>query len=155
MRHLHIQGMATLLAIFPLWGEGIDPCQAAHIAADHLRQQQPLRAVPQLTLAHTAQSPLRAADTDYYAFNIGENQGYILVAGDDGAVPVLGWTTEGHFQAESLPVNLASHLLFLQQEIDEGRQNPLRNAALFVMSQYIRQFPLYPKQHIAHLISSL
>ena len=155
MRYLHIQGMATLLAIFPLWGEGIDPSQAARIAADHLRQQQPLRAVPQLTLAHTAQSPLRATDTDYYAFNIGENQGYILVAGDDGAVPVLGWTTEGHFQADSLPVNLASHLLFLQQEIAEGRQNPLRNAALFVMSQYIRQFPLYPKQHIAHLISSL
>ena len=128
MRQLFIQGMATMLAIFPLWAEGIDPNQAARIAANHLSQQHTLRSVPQLTLAYTAQSTLRSAESDYYAFNIGVNQGYILIAGDDNAAPVLGWTNEGQFQADSLPSNLAAHLHQLQEEIAEGRRNPLRTA---------------------------
>lgn len=126
MRQLFIQGMATMLAIFPLWGEGIDPNQAARIAANHLSQQHTLRSVPQLTLAYTAQSTLRSTESDFYAFNIGVNQGYILIAGDDNAAPVLGWTNEGQFQADSLPLNLAAHLHQLQEEIVEGRRNPLR-----------------------------
>lgn len=120
-----------MLAIFPLWGEGIDPNQAARIAANHLSQQHTLRSVPQLTLAYTAQSALRATDADYYAFNIGDHQGYILIAGDDNAAPVLGWTTEGQFQAGNLPNNLAAHLHQLQDEIREGRKNPLRTAEWF------------------------
>lgn len=122
MRQLFLQGMATMLAIFPLWGEGIDTTQAARIAANHLGQQQALRAVPQLTLAYTVQSPLRSTNPDYYAFNIGDNQGYILIAGDDQAAPVLGWTTEGQFQADSLPDNLKAHLRLFQEEIAAGRR---------------------------------
>ena len=125
MRQLFIQGMATMLAIFPLWGETIDPSQAARIAANHLSQQHTLRSVPQLTLAHTEQSPLRATAPDYYAFNIGDNQGYILIAGDDNVASVLGWTTEGRFQVDSLPSNLQAHLRHLQNEIAAGRKQPL------------------------------
>ena len=114
-----------MLAIFPLWGKTIDPSQAARIAANHLSQQHTLRSVPQLTLAHTAQSPLRATEPDYYAFDIGDNQGYILIAGDDNVAPVLGWATEGRFQADSLPSNLQAHLRHLQDEIAAGRKQPL------------------------------
>ena len=46
----------------------------------------------------------------YYVFNRGDNGGYVLVAGDDGVEPLLGYTDEGEFDYNELPDNMKSWL---------------------------------------------
>ena len=74
---------------------------------------------PQL---RAAQCPLlatsKAADDDsYYVFNVGANGGYVIVSGDDRAVPVLGYADRGHFDATQLPESMKAWLSMYDNEI--------------------------------------
>ena len=46
----------------------------------------------------------------YYVFNIGDNEGFVIVSGDDAAYPVLGYSSEGHIDMNNLPENMKSWL---------------------------------------------
>lgn len=41
----------------------------------------------------------------YYVFNSGTNNGFIIIAGDDNSVPVLGYSRSGSFDKNNLPQN--------------------------------------------------
>ena len=76
--------LATLL-LGNAYAEQITLTQAEQIAAQFLNNKLPKRApantdTPRLTLAYQAQTGMQ---TDFYVFNQGENQGYILVAATD------------------------------------------------------------------------
>lgn len=57
----------------------------------------------------------------FYAFNAGNEEGYVLVSAYDGVKPILGYATTGHFKWSELPSN-ASHWL-------KGYQNAIRTAS--------------------------
>ena len=42
-------------------------------------------------------------DAYYYVFNIGENEGFVIVSGDDRALPILGYSDKGSFDAQAMP----------------------------------------------------
>ena len=42
----------------------------------------------------------------YYVFDIGHNEGFVIVSGDDAARPILGYSYEGSFDRDSLPENM-------------------------------------------------
>lgn len=46
----------------------------------------------------------------YYIFNIGDNQGFVIVAGDDRINPILGFSDEGCFDEAKAPVNMKNWL---------------------------------------------
>ena len=46
----------------------------------------------------------------YYVFNIGENNGFVIVSGDDAAYPVLGYSRKGHFDINNIPDNMKGWL---------------------------------------------
>ena len=46
----------------------------------------------------------------YYVFNIGSDEGFVIVSGDDAAYPVLGYSSTGHIDLSNLPVNMQSWL---------------------------------------------
>lgn len=48
-----------------------------------------------LTTAH--------ADKQYYVFNVGDNNGFVVTAADDAVQPVLGYTTSGNFSEKDMP----------------------------------------------------
>lgn len=52
----------------------------------------------------------------YYVFNQGENDGYVIVAGDDRVKPIFGFTDEGHLSAESIQNNPSIRALFEEYE---------------------------------------
>ena len=54
--------------------------------------------------AHQNGAP--AKDACYYVFNNGHNEGFVIVAGDDCAEDVLGYVTEGSFDADNIPQNM-------------------------------------------------
>lgn len=42
-------------------------------------------------------------DAYYYVFNVGEDEGFVIVSGDDRALPILGYSDKGSFDAQTLP----------------------------------------------------
>jgi len=74
---------------------------------------------PVLTLAYSSKQKMKANDngTYYYVFDKGNENGYIIISGDDRAKTILGYTDEGHFDIAALPENLKYWLSFYENEI--------------------------------------
>ncbi len=53
----------------------------------------------------------------YYVFNIGNNQGFVIVAGDDRINPILGYSDEGYFDEAKAPANMKFWLNEYAQQI--------------------------------------
>ena len=62
--------------------------------------------------------------TDYYVFNRGTNQGFVIVAGDDVSTPVLGYSTSGSFDFSKAPEPLQLMLQEYQNQLDWLRSHP-------------------------------
>ena len=58
----------------------------------------------------------------YYVFDNTDGPGFVIVAGDDAAMPVLGYSFENEFPKDNLPVNLKAWLEYMRDEIDEARR---------------------------------
>ena len=56
--------------------------------------------------------------TFFYVFNVSSN-GFVIVAGDDTVTPILGYSTEGNFDPNTIPENIAKWL--------EGYKNEIRS----------------------------
>jgi len=59
----------------------------------------------------------RTGDENYYIFNINENDGFVIVSGDDIAVPVLGYVPQGSYDPDNVPPAFSYWMSFLQKEI--------------------------------------
>lgn len=83
-----------------------------------------------LSIAYTA----RTGETnDFYVVNRGTAGGYVIVAADDAAYPVLGYSDSGSFDLESMPANAQAWLRQYQRQIRyavahglKAEQPPLR-----------------------------
>ena len=63
---------------------------------------------------------LRAIDEEtpyYYIYNIGENDGFVIVSGDDRISPILGYSTSGQFDFSHLPPATDKLLCYYQDLI--------------------------------------
>lgn len=54
--------------------------------------------------------------TAYYVFNVGSEDGYVVVSGDDRTVPILGYAETGAFDADKMPDNMKA---WLQTYVDQ------------------------------------
>jgi len=54
----------------------------------------------------------------FYVFNIGDNNGFILVSGDDSAKEILGYSMSGNFSIDSIPTNFRNWLDVYKKEIN-------------------------------------
>ena len=46
----------------------------------------------------------------YYAFNIGDNEGFVIVSGDDSLTELVGYSDSGSFDTDNMPDNMRSWL---------------------------------------------
>ena len=116
--------VAWLLAIATAWAGPIDENRARQIAADfmagHTRQQTTMRKVrkaPTLT-------PAGDGTAAYYVFNASQG-GYVIVAGDDRAPAVLGYSYAGTFADDDVPEAMQAMLDAFAEQItalDAGAQ---------------------------------
>ena len=95
---------------------------ALHKVASRAKMAAHATNADKLQLAHMAHSN-DGLNVDYYVFNH-DDQGYVIVSGDDRVVPVLGYSDEGHFDVDSLPDNARWWLQQLQGEMDYVRSQP-------------------------------
>lgn len=119
-----------LLTFFQLKAKPVTESDALMLATNfHLnRFPTKLRSTVALKLVYQGiGTRLRATTTDpaFYIYNIGDNQGFVLVSGEDAAKTILGYADEGCFKTENMPENLKSWLNLYQLEIEA-----IRNAGL-------------------------
>lgn len=127
--------MALMLVAVPAMAQQVS-LSKAQSRAEAFLQQSVRRAAPsrggdaaqsQLSLAYTSQ---RQADQRplYYVFNQGQNQGFIIVGGDEGAEQILGYCESGSFDYDKLPDNfrwwLSQYDLQISAGIDQGPALP-------------------------------
>ena len=74
----------------------------------------------QIEAASVYKAPRRQAavsDAAYYVFNAQDNQGFVIVSGDDRTAEILGYSDKGHFDICNLPVNIKSWLDGYEEQI--------------------------------------
>ncbi len=109
-------------------GKQISIDQAQSLALNHMRRNSDPRlqggnpATQKLELVLAAKS--KSLDVDYYVFNKGTCNGFIIVSGDDKAVPILGFSDEGTFDINNIPEGLQYWLDVYSQEMQYLRSNP-------------------------------
>jgi len=82
------------------------------------------------TLTYTAQKEasdvnLRSAQTGvddvyFYVFNLPGGEGFIIIAADDRAYPILGYSLRGAFDYDGSPQNFVQWMNSCQEEIEKG-----------------------------------
>ena len=123
-RLLHIQFLLVLLLALgysPLQAKRITQWQAQQQAYSFWGKQMPQKAKAKSRTATTA-SPSDA----YYVFN-NDAGGFVIIAGDDAVVPVLGYTSTGSFDAENLPDGLKDLLKSYERQIAALGDNYVSN----------------------------
>lgn len=65
----------------------------------------------------------RSADALFYVYNVGN--GFVIVSADDAVIPVLGYSTNGHFNADRIPDNCRAWLQGYADVIAQVREHQL------------------------------
>ena len=76
-----------------------------------------------IQLVHTAAT---RGDVDFYVFNVGDNNGFVIIAGDDRVKPILAYSTTGCFNPNDVADGFNYTLNSFCQEIQYIRENNLK-----------------------------
>jgi len=110
----------------------IDENRATIVAKNFLHGNNVLRSNSDysLKLVHTAASSLlRSSDATenyYYIFDIGNNNGFIIISADDVNVPVIGYSKQGHYKHEDQPANFRSWMKSVKKGMEEAISNRIQ-----------------------------
>lgn len=108
----------TLLSLQTAMAESVSRDEAAGIAARFLSEHN-LSAT--LNTSNVHRSPRRSASTQadayYYIFNVSDDQGFVIVSGDDRTEEIIGYSDKGHFDENRIPVNMQSWLKECERQI--------------------------------------
>ena len=113
-------------ALATVHADNVTEQQAMGIARQFI-QRNNLRKMPGNT-PEKLQLAMKAANAkgvaDYYVFNLGTGNGFVIVGGDDRAQPVWAYSNEGTFHAGNMPENVAWWLAEYQRQLQFLRQHP-------------------------------
>jgi hypothetical protein len=117
-----------------LFAEKVEVDKATKVAQSHVYGNVQLRSAQdegiKLVYTATGDPSLRSSGNQgetvyYYVFNVKENDGFVIVSGDDIAIPVLGYSKNGTYDAQHLPPAFSYWMECLQKEIGYGIQQHL------------------------------
>lgn len=114
----------TLLALAAS-AENISPHQAKKIAKDFFSNNRPQLQVNELKMVFDGETPeSRSTGTNpaLYVFDNPNGKGFVIVAGDDMAQPILGYSYENNFPSGELPEHIEGWMNGLKQQINDGRK---------------------------------
>lgn len=150
MRHFFIAAAvcAAILALpFMAQAKRVEPDKAEKLAQRFAESKHGPGARDNIRLRHTARRhgqrpggrmgvmPQNAQEDDavyYYVFNINEaaRGGFVIVAGDDIARPVLGYSSNGNYDENNLPPNFTYWMDHLSQQIAQAQDQGIGQDAL-------------------------
>ena len=134
----------------------IDPSKAAEIAS-RFTVQEPL--LVKRAVRNAAKARVLAAKTietsPYYIYSRGENQGFVIVSGDDCLPEVLGYTESGDFDPETASPQLLGWLDYYARIIEDAQaagENRSRSASQGGVQERLAKATV--KQDIAPLMTT-
>ena len=91
----------------------VDPETAKLVAQNHYQQVNKSKSSLNLELVYTSKSKInlnlnKSSPKDvplFYVFNAHNNNGFVIVSGDDNVVPILGYSINGNYDNSNLPPN--------------------------------------------------
>lgn len=114
----------TLIAL-PLWADNVSLQQAQSLAVKFFTSSTTRSgSQPEVRLVWNGESSAtRATGTEaaFYVFNRTDRTGFIIVAGDDAAVPILGYSLDQPFKVDNMPANLTKWMDGLRLQINDMR----------------------------------
>lgn len=118
-----------ILLLLPtlLWAKPVSMNQAQQVAEKFINSTDESLISPSATKPHRLKR-VAEQDTDnppYYIFN-NEDGGFIIVAGNDCATPILGYSNEGYIDQNDMPIQLEELLNAYASEIQEAVDNNLQ-----------------------------
>ncbi|MBQ7423022.1 MAG: Spi family protease inhibitor [Prevotella sp.] len=103
--------MVTLLIVsISMLAEPITHTKAQAKASEFLFSKGQKQNVKKLAYRAPLQKNQTEKESAYYVFNVEDNQGFVIVAGNDSAPEILGYSDSGNFDKENLPVNVRDWL---------------------------------------------
>ena len=119
-----------LFALLPtlLFADSVSQEQAKAVAEKFFASSQPsmTRAAASLRMIWDGESKATrsASEPAFYVFNNESGKGFVIVSGDDCiASPVLAYSFDQNFDAESMPENLYTWMNGVRSDINRARQN--------------------------------
>lgn len=104
------------MAVFTAQGAPVQKAKALSTAKMFL-QKRDIRVVGALQLAYTEKRDLGQEERPYYyVLNNGDNEGFVIVSGDDRTEQILGYSDRGSFDPENIPDNMRA---WLQGYVDQ------------------------------------
>lgn len=132
MRRCTLVFLAGLLTL-SISAAPIDVKQAERIALSFMKSNSPQTKAtgPELTLVwwdagaatKSADSMNSVKDATFYVFNREDAAGFVVVAGDDAAYPILGYGMQHPFEIEDMPANLRGWFQSYQRQIEWLREH--------------------------------
>ena len=122
-----IQKLALLLAVlmtaFEMNAKPVDIKIAQDVAVKFMNAntKTPLRGVEELQLVSTY--TLSRGEAAFYVFNT--PTGFVIVSADDCATPILGYSSEGQFDVNNIPIQMQDYLQGFVEQIEYGIENHL------------------------------
>ena len=127
--------MRKILLLFSLflmtlvaWGEPIDRNEALKQANAFLSSKGiPVR--QSLDMAYAQPGKAAEARSLYYVFNVGNDKGFVIVAGDDAVSPILAYADRGDFSEREMAPAAKAMLESYAQQIERIQQDPSLSVA--------------------------
>ncbi|MCR5151660.1 MAG: C10 family peptidase [Prevotella sp.] len=126
--HTTICKRAVLLSLFLcmvtiLMAGPIDSLEALR-RARHFVNSRNATAPRKVKMAHqTARKTSATTASQYYVFNVGDREGFVIVSGDDQTAQILGYADNGTFEPDNIPSNMKAWLDGYSRQIDWLRQH--------------------------------
>ena len=116
--------LVLLMSTFGMNANPIDMRIAQEVAVKFMNAntQTPLRGTDDLQLVTTYN--ISRGDAAFYVFNT--PRGFVIVSADDCATPILGYSDEGQFNVDNIPIQLQDYLQDFLDQITYGIENNIQ-----------------------------
>ena len=114
----------TLLSLLGLLAAGasanpITPQKAMQLAQEFMV---PGHTMNMQVKAQARRAQAQSQSSPYYIISRGDNQGFVIVSGDDCLPEVLGYTEQGNFDAATVPPALQDMLDYWQMSVEQAQE---------------------------------
>ncbi len=112
-----------------LWADNVSVGQAQEFASDFFKANAQTRnSSPQLQLVWTGEKAGTRSNEEasFYVFNRIDAPGFVIVAADDVAMPILGYSFTSSFKTDNMTPNLKAWMSMYSKEIKDARKAGLK-----------------------------
>lgn len=131
--------LVTLVA----WGKPVDR-NAALKQANAFLSSKGIPVRQSLDMAYAQPGKAAEAHSLYYVFNVGNDKGFVIVAGDDAVSPILAYADRGDFSEREMAPAAKAMLESYAQQIEMIQQNP--SLAVAASTSYAAIAPMVETQ---------